>query len=127
MGYGVFEAKSLHYISHNAYLFRQSNLEHMQQYLLGSGWFRDASSTDFLSASRVHNNVYYFDLCYLVKDLSGLVTQMGPLAELTEGFPNNKRKETDEDMGLNTLFLLMPDWAKLQIVLLDAKGRFCFG
>lgn len=85
MGYGVFEAKSLHYISHNAYLFRQSNLEHMQQYLLGSGWFRDASSTDFLSASRVHNNVYYFDLCYLVKDLSGLVTQMGPLARHPDG------------------------------------------
>jgi hypothetical protein len=127
MGNSFFWAKSLHYISHNADLFRQSKPEHVEQYFLRFGRFCDASSADFVSLFGVHDNIHHFDLSYLVKHLPGLISQVGSLAELTEGLPNDEREEADQDMGLDPVFFLVPDWTKLKVVFVNAKGHFCFG
>ena len=55
------------------------------------------------------------------------VPEAGALLPLLQGFPQHGAEEADEDMGVNGILALMPDWADCQVLFLDAEGRLGLG
>jgi hypothetical protein len=60
----------------------------------------------------------------LFQDGTRRIPQACALLPHLQSLPEDEGEETDEDVGLDAIFALMPDWTHAQFVLLDAKRRF---
>lgn len=88
----------------------------------------DAAVADFdtlLAGGK--DDVDQVDFAQLLKNATGLVAQTGRPSHLVQRLPENIRQETDQNVGLNPLFGLVPDRADPQIALVDPKCGFGLG
>ena len=94
--------------------------------LVGRNDTANAKLTTWIKCSR-EDDVRALNAGELVEDGPRGVAETRPLLPLLEGFPKDVGEEADEDVGLDSLLLLMPDGADGELGLLDPEGRLCLG
>ena len=72
------------------------------------------------------DDVEALQLSKLFQNGSRTVADPCPFHPLFEGLPENIGEEADEDVGANTLFLVVPNRADRKVALLDSKCGFSF-
>ena len=99
----------------------------IEQDLLVVGRLGDTPFSDVDTASGWQDNIHHSQVVQFLQYTAWLVAESYLLTHLAERLPQHVRQETDEDVRKDTIFLLVPDWANLEIALMDAEGRFRLG
>ena len=87
----------------------------------------DTALADGDARSSGQQHIDQRDLVQLGEDLARLIAQAGTVAPHAQGFPKDISQETDQDVGLYALFLLVPDGPHHQVALVQPKGLFGLG
>ena len=87
----------------------------------------DASLSDGDTGPRRQHDINQGDVLKFSEDLSRFVAKTGALTPLAQCFPNNVSQKADQDVGLHTLFLVVPYGPHHQVALVQAKRLFGFG
>src|SRR5208337_4105210 len=104
------------------------------------GQFKPLQNDPLMSIRRLHasqpylcavsgrqNHIRKFDLCEFPLNFPRLVPEACILAKSTQGLPKDIGQETDQNMRLNSSFLLMPYRANTQIAFVDTESILCLG
>lgn len=73
------------------------------------------------------HHIAALDLCELLHQSARSIAQPRAAHPLSERLPWNIRQETNQDVGSNAIFILMPDGADGQFIVGDAKRPPGFG
>ena len=88
-------------------------------------WLGYATAADLHAffASRQHD-IDQADPAQLLEDATRFVAQAGGLRHLVQRFPQNVRQKTDQNMGLDAIFTLVPNRPDTQVAFVDPKRGF---
>ena len=107
-----------------AHAFGQDDAESFEQRRLSGVGLRHAAQADLAVRGGGQDHVLGLDACEFLEHGARGVTQGAFLLPQLERLPQHEGQEAHQDVGLNTVGALMPDWTHAQLILLNAKCRF---
>jgi len=88
-------------------------------------WTGDALLSEFDALPGWQDDIDELDVGHLGEHASGLVAEPRLGTGAAEELPDDEGQKANEDMGIGTIFAVMPDGSDGEILLVDAKGFLC--
>ena len=110
-----------------AHALGQDDAEAIEQSGLGGVGLGDAAQADLAVGCGWQDDVVRLNACEFFEDGARRIAETCALLPHLEALPQHEGEKADQDMRLHAIGALVPDRPHVQLILLDAEGRFGLG
>src|SRR5262245_30844503 len=110
-----------------AHALGQADAEPVKKCGLSDIGLRDAAQADLTVAGGRQHDVVGLNACEFFEHSARRVSEASTALPHLQGLPEHESQKAHQDVSLDAIGTLVPDRAYLELILLNAKGRFGLG